>query len=55
MAIITIVEALDKVSEATKEYIDSVVTTEGLDKLIPYAEDNEVDAMLKEVLKAPKR
>lgn len=55
MAIITITEALDKVSEAAREYIDSTITTEGLDKIIPYAEDDEVDAMLKEVLKAPKR
>ena len=54
MAIITITEALDKISKAAREYIDSTITTEGLDKIIPYAEDEEVDAMLKEVL-TPKK
>ena len=56
MANITIIEALDRISEATRNYIDNVIQSQGGvgGSTMEFAKDEEVDDILKEVLKTPK-
>lgn len=56
MANITIIEALDRISEATRKYIDNVIQSQGGvgGSTMEFAKDEEVDDILKEVLKTPK-